>query len=143
MARRRRDPTALELSIAHARDGVMSESVLMMVLVGSTVIVPSSSEPINSVTEVRPVLLPDPTGRRLAVFTHSDLVGGVPPSARYQVEMEMSVVLDMIPPDAGITVNPRSMSISLDMTPDSVQALRKLFVAPSAPVGPAAPSNDS
>jgi hypothetical protein len=134
MARKRRDPTALELSIAHARDGIMSESILMMVLVGSTVIVPSTTEPINSVTEIRPVLLPNPTGRRLAVFTHGDLVGGVPPGAKYQVEMDVSVVLDLIPPDAGITVNPRSMTLSLDMAPVSVQALRKLFVARSAPV---------
>jgi hypothetical protein len=130
MARRRRDPTPLELSIAHARDGAMSEGILMMVLVGSTVIVPSSTEPLNSATEIRPALLPNPTGKRLAVFTHADQVGGIPSSARYQVEIDMPVLLELIPPDVGLTINQGSMSLNLDMAPVSVQALRKLFSTP-------------
>ncbi|PRY68834.1 hypothetical protein B0I08_10339 [Glaciihabitans tibetensis] len=131
MARQRRDPTALETAIQQARDGVMSEDILMLILAGSTVIVPSGREPLNSVTEVRPVLIPNPTGLRLAVFTHADFVGGIPRSSRYQVDMEVSVLLQLIPADTGITVNPRSMTTSLDMAPGAVQALRELFAGAS------------
>ena len=130
MARHRRDPTPLELSIASTSNGGMSEGLLMMMLVGSTVIVPSSTEPLNSAAEVRPALISVPTGTRLAVFTHADQVGGVPTRARYLVEMDMTIVLDLIPTDAGLSVNYGSMSLNLDMSPDSVQALRQMFGAP-------------
>ncbi|MEV7973926.1 SseB family protein [Cellulomonas sp. NPDC089187] len=106
--------------------GMRGESIdLTDVLLSGHLVVPSSTEPTDTMLDLTPVLYDRAGTPMLAAFTTFDLPEQVAALAEYRLTISGRDLIDRMPPDAGIVINP-GLPAGLELLPQQVGQLRRV-----------------
>ncbi|ARC56290.1 hypothetical protein AS850_04265 [Frondihabitans sp. 762G35] len=118
-----RDATPLEQAIASGQAGDSDMNDVLAQFVNAIIIVPTATEVVTDMNELQPVLFDREGTPMLATFTHIDRIPEqVGEFAKYAVEIPAAELVQAIPEDTGLVVNP-GHSEGFEMLPQGVQQL--------------------
>ncbi|GAA4267012.1 SseB family protein [Frondihabitans peucedani] len=118
-----REPTALETAILQGQAGQGDMNDVIGHFVNALVVVPTATEVTDDLNELQPVLFDREGTPMLAVFSHIDRIPEqVAEVASYAVQMPAAELVQAIPAETGLVVNPGSTE-GFEMLPEGVQQL--------------------
>lgn len=118
-----RESTELETAIAMGQAGKGDMNDVIGHFVNSLLIVPTATEVTDDLNELQPVLFDREGTPMLAVFSHVDRIPQqVTEVASYAVQMPAAELVQAIPAETGLVVNPGN-SEGFEMLPEGVQQL--------------------
>ena len=112
----------LDRAILAARAGSLSQQELVATLAGSSIAVPSRTEVLTGLSEIRPILLDKGSETFVAAFTQVSYADTFRNLAGYCVEMEALAWLRAIPREIGLVLNP-GMDASLQFSAEGVRQI--------------------
>jgi hypothetical protein len=118
-----REVTPLEAAIAKGQAGEGDMNDVIAQFVNALVVVPTATEVTDDLNELQPVLFDREGTPMLAVFSHVDRIPEqVAEVASYAVQMPAAELVQAIPTETGLVVNPGSTE-GFEMLPEGVQQL--------------------
>jgi hypothetical protein len=118
-----REPTDLETAILRGQSGEGDMNDVIAQFVNALVVVPTATEVTDDMNELQPVLFDREGTPMLAVFSHIDRVPEqVAEVAAYAVQLPAAELVQAVPAETGIVVNPGSTE-GFEMLPEGVQQL--------------------
>jgi len=118
-----REATPLEAAIANGQSGQGDMNDVIGQFVNALIVVPTATEVTDDLNELQPVLFDREGTPMLAVFSHIDRIPDqVTDVASYAVQMPAAELVQAIPGETGLVVNPGSPE-GFEMLPEGVQQL--------------------
>ncbi|BDZ49808.1 hypothetical protein GCM10025867_20490 [Frondihabitans sucicola] len=118
-----REQTPLESAIANGQAGQGDMNDVIAQFVNALIVVPTATEVTDDLNELQPVLFDREGTPMLAVFSHVDRIPEqVADVASYAVQMPAAELVQAIPDETGLVVNPGSTE-GFEMLPEGVQQL--------------------
>lgn len=118
-----REATPLEAAIANGQAGQADMNDVIGQFVNALIVVPTATEVTDDLNELQPVLFDREGTPMLAVFSHVDRIPEqVAEVASYAVQMPAAELVQAIPAETGLVVNPGSTE-GFEMLPEGVQQL--------------------
>jgi hypothetical protein len=114
---------ALETAIVQARAGALQPMDVLDAFHGARVFLASATPTDGDVRELSPLRFETPDGPMIAVFTRLDLIRVFGPTAPYALELTGWQVVDLLPQDAGVVINPRH-DVGYQFPPFAIGILR-------------------
>ncbi|GAA3749913.1 SseB family protein [Terriglobus aquaticus] len=116
----------LDRAILAARAGSLSQQDFIAALVHSTIAVPSRTEVLTELSEIRPILLDKGNETFVAAFTEPSYADAFRHMAGFCVEIEALAWLRAIPRDIGLVINP-GMDAAIQFSAAGVQQIVRNF----------------
>ena len=116
----------LDEAILAARAGTLSQQDFVTKLVGSKIAVPSRTEIVAELSEIRPILLDKGNETFIAAFTDVAYADAFRNLASYCLEIEALAWLRAMPRDIGLVLNP-GMDASIQFSAPGVQQIVRNF----------------
>jgi hypothetical protein len=144
-----RERTPLELAISEGQAGRGDMNDVIAQFVNALIVVPTATEVKDDLNDLQPVLFDREGTPMLASFSHVDMIPAeVIEVAQYAVQMPAAELVQAIPPETGLVINPGNVE-GFEMLPEGVQQLANdvrgmiaaMEAAGSAPDGESAPSS--
>lgn len=118
-----REPTALEAAIRSGQAGTADMNDVLAQFVNALIVVPTATEVTEDMNDLQPVLFDREGTPMLAAFSHIDRVPNeVIDVAKYAVEIPAAELVQAIPAETGLVINPGNVE-GFEMLPEGVQQL--------------------